>query len=186
MIKTSKELQEILNTEKKDKEEKVENLENLDKQIDRVVEKKKKEQDEIDKQKLAKAELQDKYYGQMIDYTKYQYLVNDIKWMKEMKAKLQESEDRKQKIIQEKKEWAEKIAKEKEERKQKELERKQKEEERRLREIARKEEREANLRNEELNEFKKLNDALIDESVGSNPLFDHIEQCEFLKRYCQK
>lgn len=31
-----------------------------------------------------------------------------------------------------------------------------------------------------------MNEAFVDNSVGSNPMFDQIEQCEFLKRYCQK
>jgi len=103
-----------------------------------------------------------------------------------MKAKLQESEDRKQKYIQEKKEKKERYLKEIEERKQKELERKQREEERKQKEIDRAREREANLRNEEFDTYSKLVDALNDNSVGTNPLFDFIEQCEFLKRYCQK
>jgi hypothetical protein len=37
-----------------------------------------------------------------------------------------------------------------------------------------------------MDHLEKLNEALNDHSVGSNPLFDQIEQCEFLKRYCQK
>jgi len=103
-----------------------------------------------------------------------------------MKAKLQETEDRKQRYIQEKKEKKERIQKEIEERKQRELERKQREEERKQREIERAKEREANLRNEEFDNYTKLVDALNDNAVGTNPLFDFIEQCEYLKRYCQK
>ena len=34
----------------------------------------------------------------MIDYTKYQYLVSDIKWMTEIKEKLQVREEEKQRI----------------------------------------------------------------------------------------
>jgi hypothetical protein len=49
--------------------------------------------DEINKNKTQKLELQDNYYGQMIDYTKYQYLVSDIKWMTEIKERLTEKEN---------------------------------------------------------------------------------------------
>jgi hypothetical protein len=45
-------------------------------------------------------------------------------------------------------------------------------------------EREANLRNEEVEQMKKLTEALNDHSVGTNPMFEHIELCEYLKRYC--
>jgi hypothetical protein len=42
--------------------------------------------------KILKDELQDKYYGQMIEYTKYQYLVSDIKWMTEIQQRLKDKE----------------------------------------------------------------------------------------------
>ena len=146
LIQESKELTAQLNEEKKDYEEKIENLETLDKTLDRINEKRKKESETIDALKKQKLELQDKYYGQMIDFTKKQYLMNDIKWIKEMKGKLQENEDRRQKIAEERKARQEAIQKEREERKQRELERKQREEERKQREIARQKEREATLR----------------------------------------
>lgn len=45
---------------------------------------------------------------------------------------------------------------------------------------------EESLRETEIDMVKKLDEALLDNSVGTNPLFDHIEQCESLKKYCQK
>lgn len=112
-----KELGEMMDEERKNREEKHENLENLNKQIDRVQEKKKKIFDEIDRLKKQKEELQDKYYGQMIDFTKYQFLVNDIKWMNEVQQKLRERDEERKKREQERQERIERIKKEKEERK---------------------------------------------------------------------
>lgn len=106
LLQEGKELSELLDMEKKDKAEKIDNLENLDKQIDKTKDKRGTIQEEIEKLKVQKQELNDKYYGQMIDFTKYQFLVNDIKWMTEMKQKLQERQDVKAKIAQERKERA--------------------------------------------------------------------------------
>ena len=39
--------------------------------------------DEIDKLKKTKNELQDVYYGKLIEFTKLQYLKQDVKWMTE-------------------------------------------------------------------------------------------------------
>lgn len=96
--------------------------------------KRKKEQDEIDRLRTSKNELQDEYYGKMIEYTKLQYLIHDVKWMNEMKAKLLEKELERQRYIDEKQARLDKIKKEKEERAQREAERKQREEDRRLKE----------------------------------------------------
>jgi chromosome segregation ATPase len=181
-----KELGQMMDEERKHRDEKHENLDNLNKQIDRVQEKRKKIFDEIEKFKKQKEELKDKYYGQMIDYTKYQFLVNDIKWMNEVQQKLRERDEEKKRREQERLERIERIKKEKEERLQRELEKKQREEERRQREIERKKREEEEARSNEINHLSKLNDALNDNTVGNNPLFDHIETCEFLKRYCQK
>jgi len=38
----------------------------------------------------------------------------------------------------------------------------------------------------EIEHVEKLNEALKDNAVGTNPMFEHIELCENLKRYCQK
>lgn len=88
-----KQLQNEVDEERKDREIKTENIDNLNKQLDRVSEKRKKDFDEIDKMRKQKQELQDKYYGQMIDYTKYQYLVNDIKWMNEVQERLKKQDE---------------------------------------------------------------------------------------------
>lgn len=141
-----KELNQLMDEERKNRDEKHENLENLNKQIDKVQEKRKRIFDEIDKLKKQKEEMQDKYYGQMIDYTKYQFLVSDIKWMTEVQQKLRERDEEKKKREQERLERLERIRKEKEERKQRELEKKQREEERRLKEIERKKREEEEAR----------------------------------------
>jgi len=83
-----KSLQSEVDVERKDREVKNENLDSLNKQLDHVSEKRKKNFDAIDKQRKEKQELQDTYYGQMIDFTKYQYLSNDIKWIIEVKERL--------------------------------------------------------------------------------------------------
>lgn len=186
ILQETKELKAEVDENRKDHTDKMENLDSLDKQLDRVSEKKKKVNDEIEKLKDSKSELQNKYYGQMIDFTKYQYLTSDIKWMNEIKEKLQVREDEKLKRKLERKERADRIKAERAERVQKELERKQKEEERREREIERKKKIEEDARENEIAHLEKLNEALEDHSMGSNPLFDNIETCEFLKRYCQK
>lgn len=40
------------------------------------------------------------------------------------------------------------------------------------------------MRDKELEHLTKLKEALNDNSVGTNPLFEHIDTCEYLKRYC--
>lgn len=135
IIKESKALQTEVDESRKNKEVTIGNLEDLDKQLDRLNEKRKKDQDEIDKHRTTKNELQDDYYSKMIEFTKYQYLVHDVKWMTEKKAEIMERELAFQKRKAEREERALKIKLEKEERKQKELERKQREEERRVKEI---------------------------------------------------
>lgn len=92
--------------------------------LDRVSDKKKKIIDEIEKLKSNKNDLQNKYYGQMIEFTKYQYLCSDIKWMTDLQEKLKVREEEKQRRKQERQERIDRIKKEKEERKQKELEKK--------------------------------------------------------------
>lgn len=186
LIGESKELAKTLDEEKKDKEVKVEKLEDLDKVLDKINEKRKKESDEIEVLKKQRQEVQDTYYGSMIDYTKYQYLTNDIKWIKEMKGKLEENEERKQKIAAERKERQDRINKERDERKQIEVERKEREEARRARDIQRRKDEEESRRQTEFDNYTRLNEALDDSAIVTNPLFDSIEQCEFLIRYVQK
>lgn len=61
-------------------------------------EKKQKIYDDIIKLREQRLEAENKYYGSMIDYTKYQYLVSDVKWMTGIKDQLVERDtERKQK-----------------------------------------------------------------------------------------
>ena len=71
---------------------------------------------------------------------------NDIKWIIDVKERLQKNDEVKKAREQERKEYQERIKKERDERKQREVERKEREEARRLREIERKIEAEANAR----------------------------------------
>ena len=83
IIKESKALQIEVDELRKNKEVTVGNLEDLDKQLDKLSEKRKKDQEEIDVLRVTKNDLQDDYYSKMIEFTKYQYLVHDVKWMNE-------------------------------------------------------------------------------------------------------
>ena len=136
--------------------------------------------------RVTKNDLQDDYYNKMIEFTKYQYLVHDVKWMSEKKAEIMERELAFQKRKAERDERANRIKLEKEERKQKELDRKQREEDRREKEIENKKKMEESLKDSEIEMVNKLDEAMNDNSVGTNPLFEHIEYCESLKKYCQK
>ena len=117
IIKESKSLQAEVDESRKHKEITHGNLEDLDKQLDRLNEKRKKDQDEIDVLRTTKNELQDGYYSKMIEFTKYQYLVHDVKWMNEKKAEIMERELAFQKRKAEREERALKIKLEREERK---------------------------------------------------------------------
>ena len=157
ILQEQKALQKEIDEQKKDKEIQVETLESLDKQIDRVKEKKVKDQDMVDQLKKDRVDLQDKYYGQLIEYSKLQYLIQDVKWMSDMKKKLVDTKAEKDRRDAEWKaekarrdaEWQakkDKEKKEREERKQREVERKEREEARRLKEQENKKEMEEQLR----------------------------------------
>lgn len=45
---------------------------------------------------------------------------------------------------------------------------------------------EEQLKDSEIQQLAKLQAALDDHSVGTNPLYEHVEVCEHLKKYCQK
>lgn len=45
---------------------------------------------------------------------------------------------------------------------------------------------EEQLKESEIKQLAVLQAALDDQSVGSNPMFEHVEICELLKKYCQK
>jgi hypothetical protein len=134
----------------------------------------------------AKNEAQDKYYGQLIEFTKLQYLMQDVKWMTEMKGKLQEKQNEYEKRQKERQDRIDAANKEKEERKKRDEERKQREADRKLKEVENKKLMEEQLRDSEIEQLAKLQEVLDDQSLGSNPLFNQIETCEQLKKYCQK
>jgi len=186
IIKESKALQAEVDEARKNREVTHSNLEDLDKQLDRLNEKRKKDQDEIDKLRKTKNELQDAYYSKMIEFTKYQYLVHDVKWMNEKKAELMENQLAFEKRKAEREERALKIKLEREERKRQEEERKERIEAKKQKEIENKKKMEESLRETEIENVDRLTEALNDETVGTNPMFEHIEQCESLKKYCQK
>ena len=90
---------------------------------------------------------------------------------------------------QKKREYEERKAKreaEKERRRLEEEERKRKEEERKQRAIEKKAAMEAEEKDKEIELLRQYNSNIEDHSVGSNPLFEQIELCEYLSNYCQK
>mmetsp|Transcript_25153 Transcript_25153/g.38967 ORF Transcript_25153/g.38967 Transcript_25153/m.38967 type:complete len:236 (-) Transcript_25153:213-920(-) len=42
------------------------------------------------------------------------------------------------------------------------------------------------MKQKEIDELAEIQASISDTAIGSNPLFDHIEQCEQLKSFCQK
>jgi len=45
---------------------------------------------------------------------------------------------------------------------------------------------EEQLRSTEIDQLSKIQDSINDNSIGSNPMFDFIEQIETLKNFCNK
>lgn len=115
---------------KKNQDTKITNLEECDKQLDRINEKRKSLITEKEKLRVQKEEFRNEYYGALITYQKYKYLVQDIEWMTDMQNKIKARNEEKEKREQEKRERLEKIQKEKEEKKRMEEERRQREVER--------------------------------------------------------
>lgn len=66
---------------KKDKNVQQTSREEFDKQIEKINEKRNKDRDEKDKLWKQRDELKDAYYGALIDYSKQQVMIKDIKWM---------------------------------------------------------------------------------------------------------
>lgn len=97
ILEELKQLQVEIDEFKKHNESKNELLNEFDKNLERISDKKKQHWDEKDKLRKQKDELNDQYYDSLIKYSKFQYLLQDIKWMTEMKAKLQKSAEEKQK-----------------------------------------------------------------------------------------
>ena len=73
---------------KKLQESKVCNLEECDKVLNKIVEKRKGLWEERDKLRKTKEELRDEYYGNLITFHKYKYLIQDIEWMTDMQSKI--------------------------------------------------------------------------------------------------
>lgn len=80
---------------RKNAEQKQETKESFDKQLDRINEKRKKERDERDKLYKQKDDIKEKYYIDLILYSKQEFLLKDIKWMNETQAKLRERQQEK-------------------------------------------------------------------------------------------
>jgi hypothetical protein len=96
---------------------KTETKESFDKQLDDINALRKKLRDDRDKLYKQKEELRDAYYGSLIDFTKQQYLLQDITWMSDMQSKLKVRQDEKEKRDKEYQERRDRIAKEREEKK---------------------------------------------------------------------
>lgn len=119
-----KQLQEEIDVLKKNQDVKTETKETFDKQLDGINERRKKMRDDRDKHFKAKEELQNTYYGALIDYSKQQYLLQDITWMSTMQENLNVRKAEKDKRDAEYKERKERIQKERDEKKQREEDRK--------------------------------------------------------------
>lgn len=118
-IKTEmKQLQGEIDVLKEGQSAKTETKETFDKQLDDINARRKKLRDDRDKLYKQKEELRDTYYGSLIDYTKQQYLLQDIDWMTDMQGKIKVRADEKEKRDKEYQERRERIAKEREEKKQ--------------------------------------------------------------------
>jgi hypothetical protein len=106
--------------------------------------------------------------------------------MTTMQENLRVRKAEKDKRDQEYKERKERIQKEREEKKQREEERKQREIARKEKEIENKKMMEENLKSDEIEKLKKIEAAINDSTIGSSPMFEQIEQCEHLKKFCLK
>ena len=99
-----------------------------------------------------------------------------------LKARKAENDKRNQEY----KERKERIQRERDEKKQREEDRKQREIDRKEKEVENKKALEGQLLNDEISKLKKIDNSISDNAVGSSPMFDQIEQCEQLKKYCMK
>lgn len=186
ILQECKAIQAEIDSTKKGQEEKSDALNAFDTQLNRISDKRKQDWDAKDKLRKQKDELNDEYYGSLILYSKYQYLLSDIKWMTDMQNMLKDKAAAKQKYEDEKKARKEKYEREKEERRLREEERKKKEEERKVKIAANKKAMEASLRQTEIDGLAKIQDSIDDNNLGSNPMFGVIEQIEFLQKLCKR
>lgn len=180
ILQESKSLQAQIDGIKKGQEQKTDALTTFDNQLNKISDKRKQDWDAKDKLRKQKDELNDEYYGSLINYSKYQYLLSDIKWMSDMQKMLKDKQAQKQKYEDEKRARKEKYEREKEERKKKEEEYAQKQEERREKIAANKKAMEEGLRQTEIDALAKIQSIIEDNDVGSNPMFGVIEQISFL------
>lgn len=184
--KEIKELSEVVDKQKKAQEEKQESRETLDKELDKINERRKRARDDRDKLYKSKYEVKDEYYGALITYSKQQFLIKDINWMNEMQEKLRKRKEEKDRRDREYKERQERLQKERDERARKEEDRKQREVDRRQKELENKKRMEEQLQQDEIDQLNKIIASIEDQSVGANPFFEQIEQCEQLTKFCQK
>jgi len=115
-------LQAQIDAIKKGQEQRTDTLTSFDNQLNKISDKRKQDWDAKDKLRKQKDELNDEYYGALINYSKYQYLLSDIKWMTDMQKMLKDKAAQKQKYEDEKRARKEKYEREKEERKKREEE----------------------------------------------------------------
>jgi len=186
ILQECKTLQAQIDLIKKTQESKTETLTAFDGELNKISEKRKQDWDGKDKLRKQKDELNDEYYGSLILYTKYQYLLSDIKWMTDMQNILKDKAAQKQKYEDEKKARKEKYEREKAERERRDEEYKQKQEERKEKIAANKKALEAGLRDAEVEALAKIQASIDDANVGSNPMFGVVEQIEYLQKLCKR
>jgi len=90
ILQESKAIQAEIDATKKGQEEKTDALGAFDTQLNGISDKRKQDWDSKDKLRKQKDELNDEYYGSLILYSKYQYLLSDIKWMTDMQNMLKD------------------------------------------------------------------------------------------------
>jgi len=156
ILQEIKSLQTQIDAIKKGQEQKTDTLTTFDNQLNKISDKRKQDWDGKDKLRKQKDELNDEYYGSLINYSKYQYLLSDIKWMSDMQKMLKDKQAQKQKYEDEKRARKEKYEREKEERKKKEEEYAQKQEERKEKIAANKKAMEEGLRQTEIDALAKI------------------------------
>lgn len=103
-----------------------------------------------------------------------------------MQNQIKDREAEKERRNREYEERKERIQKEREEKAQREEDRKQRIQEKKEREIENKRIMQEQARDNEVEELKKLQEQIDDGAAGSNPMFDQIQQCESLLKYCSK
>ena len=123
------------------------------KKLEKINEKRNKDRDEKDKLWKQRDELKDAYYGALIDFSKQQFMIKDIKWMTDMQAQIISRKEEKERREREYQEKQEKIKQEKEERRLKEEERKLKEQQKKEQEAEKKRLQEEQLEQNEIDQL---------------------------------